>query len=59
MQGDNLPDLVTYSPQMLDKLKNLHTIVDVNSDLQNQGLQAMKSISMTEPRRRGKTSHRN
>jgi multidrug efflux pump len=41
MQGDNLPDLVTYSPKMLEKLKALHTIVDVNSDLQNQGLQAM------------------
>ena len=41
MQGDNLPDLVTYSPKMLEKLKALHSIADVNSDLQNQGLQAM------------------
>jgi multidrug efflux pump len=41
MQGDNLPDLVTYSPKMLEKLKALHSVVDVNSDLQNQGLQAM------------------
>jgi multidrug efflux pump len=41
LQGDNLPDLVTYSPKMLDKLKAIHTITDVNSDLQNQGLQAM------------------
>ncbi len=41
MQGDNLADLTTYSPKMLEKLKGLHSIVDVNSDLQNQGLQAM------------------
>ena len=41
MQGDSLPDLVTYSPKMLEKLKAIHSIADVNSDLQNQGLQAM------------------
>ncbi len=41
MQGDNLPDLVNYSPKMLEKLKAIHVISDVNSDLQNQGLQAM------------------
>jgi multidrug efflux pump len=41
MQGENLPDLVKYSPLMLQKLKAIHTIADVNSDLQNQGLQAM------------------
>ncbi|HEY4088988.1 MAG TPA: multidrug efflux RND transporter permease subunit [Bryobacteraceae bacterium] len=40
MQGDNLDDLIRYSPRMLEKLKTLHTIVDVNSDLQNQGLEA-------------------
>jgi multidrug efflux pump len=43
MQGDNLPDLVKYSPQMLEKLKTIHILNDVNSDLQNQGLQAMVS----------------
>src|SRR6202012_2484946 len=36
MQGDNLQDLVTYSPKMLEKLKTIHVIADVNSDLQNQ-----------------------
>jgi multidrug efflux pump len=41
MQGDNLPDLVNYSPKMLTKLKALRSITDVNTDLQNQGLQAM------------------
>ena len=37
MQGDNLADLVTYSPKMLEKLKSIRLIADVNSDLQNQG----------------------
>jgi multidrug efflux pump len=41
MQGDNLPDLVTYSPKMLDELKAIPIIADVNSDLQNKGLQAL------------------
>ncbi len=41
MQGDNLPDLITYSPKMLAKMKSLHSVADANSDLQNQGLQAM------------------
>jgi multidrug efflux pump len=43
MQGDNLADLITYSPRMLQKMKTLHSIADANSDLQNQGLQAMVS----------------
>jgi multidrug efflux pump len=41
MQADNLDDLVNYSPKMLAKLKTLRSITDVNSDLQNQGLQSM------------------
>ncbi|HEY3838589.1 MAG TPA: efflux RND transporter permease subunit [Bryobacteraceae bacterium] len=41
MQGDNLADLIEYSPKMLAKMKSLHSIADANSDLQNQGLQAM------------------
>ena len=41
MQGDNLPDLINYSPKMLEKMKTIRIIADVNSDLQNQGLQAM------------------
>jgi multidrug efflux pump len=43
MQGDNLSDVVTYSPRMLVKLKTVPIIADVNSDLQNRGLQAMVS----------------
>jgi multidrug efflux pump len=41
MQGDNLPDLINYSPKMLEKMKAIHVIADANSDLQNKGLQAL------------------
>jgi multidrug efflux pump len=41
MQGDNLQDLDKYSPRMLEKLKTLKSISDVNSDQENKGLQAM------------------
>ena len=41
MQGDNLPDLTRYAPRMLQELRTLPMIADVNSDQQNQGLQSM------------------
>jgi multidrug efflux pump len=41
MQGDNLQDLVTYAPKMLAELKGIGIIADVNSDQQNNGLQAV------------------
>jgi len=41
MQGDNFQELVNYSPKMLSQMKRLHSITDANTDLQNQGLQAM------------------
>ena len=40
LQGDNLPDLLNYAPQMLDKMRALPQLRDVNTDLQNRGLQA-------------------
>jgi multidrug efflux pump len=43
LQADNLADLVNYSPKMLAKMKTIRIISDVNSDLQNHGLQAMVS----------------
>jgi len=43
MQGDNIADLINYSPKMVDKLRTVRVISDVNSDLQNKGLQAMVS----------------
>ena len=41
MRGDNLPDLVAYSPRMFDQLKRIPIIVDVNSDQQIRGLQSL------------------
>jgi len=41
MRGDNLPDLIDYAPKMFQQLKSIHSIVDVNSDQQNRGLQSM------------------
>ena len=40
LQGDNLQDLLKYSPIMEQKLRRLPQIRDVNTDLQNRGLQA-------------------
>ncbi|HTW64860.1 MAG TPA: multidrug efflux RND transporter permease subunit [Bryobacteraceae bacterium] len=41
MRADNLADLTTYAPRMLDELKKLSIITDTNSDQQDRGLQAM------------------
>jgi multidrug efflux pump len=40
LQGDNMKDLLTYSPIMLQRLRALPEIRDVNTDLQNRGLEA-------------------
>ena len=40
LQGDNLQDLLAWAPIVEQKLKTLPELRDVNSDLQNHGLQA-------------------
>ncbi len=40
LQGDNLPDLLHWSPIVQEKLAKLPQLLDVNTDLQNQGLEA-------------------
>jgi multidrug efflux pump len=40
MRGDNLKDLQTYGPRMLQELRTVSLIADVNSDQQDRGLQA-------------------
>jgi multidrug efflux pump len=40
MQGENLNDLVKFAPKMLEKLRTIPILADVNSDLENKGLQA-------------------
>jgi multidrug efflux pump len=39
MRSDNVQDLTTYGPKMLQELKTVPVIADVNSDQQNHGLQ--------------------
>jgi multidrug efflux pump len=40
IQSDNLDDLVKWGPILLQQLRKVPTIADVNSDQQNSGLQA-------------------
>lgn len=40
MRGDNLNDLQTYGPRMLQELRTIPLIADVNTDQQNNGLQS-------------------
>jgi multidrug efflux pump len=40
IQSDNLADLVTWGPTLLQKMKKIHGLTDVNSDQQNSGLEA-------------------
>ena len=40
LQGDNLPDLLAYAPQVQQSLQALPELRDANSDLQDQGLEA-------------------
>jgi len=39
MRGDNMQDLTVYGPHMLDALRAIPIITDVNTDLQDRGLQ--------------------
>jgi multidrug efflux pump len=40
MRGDNLKDLQSFGPRMLRELRTIPVITDVNTDQQDQGLQA-------------------
>jgi multidrug efflux pump len=40
MRGDNLNDLQTFGPRMLQELRTIPIIADVSTDQQNNGLQA-------------------
>ncbi len=40
LQGDNLQDLLTWTPIVQQKLATLPQLLDVNTDLQNHGLEA-------------------
>ena len=55
LQGDNLEDLVAWSPRILQRLRTLSTLVDVNSDQQNKGREATLVIDRTTASRLGIT----
>ena len=40
LQGDNMQDLLRWAPTIQQKLQGIRDLRDVNSDLQNRGLQA-------------------
>jgi multidrug efflux pump len=41
LRGDNLQDLMNYGPRMLQALRRVPQITDVNTDQQNNGLQSV------------------
>ncbi len=47
MRGDNLDDLIEFAPKMLDELRHIHIITDLNSDQQNRGLQSFIQYDRT------------
>jgi len=56
MQGDNLKDLQAYGPRMLDELRTVPQIVDVNTDQQDRGLQAYVNVDRATAARFGISS---
>jgi multidrug efflux pump len=56
MQGDNLRDLQTYGPRMLQELRTVPLIVDVNTDQQNSGLQSYVQVDRPTAARFGISS---
>jgi multidrug efflux pump len=56
MQGDNLHDLQAYGPRMLQELRTIPQIVDVNTDQQDRGLQAYVNVDRNTAARFGISS---
>jgi multidrug efflux pump len=56
MQGDNLHDLQVFGPRMLQELRTVPQIVDVNTDQQDRGLQAYVNIDRSTAARFGISS---
>jgi multidrug efflux pump len=53
LQGDDARELFEWSPRVLQKLRTLPQLADVNSDLQNQGLEATVAIDRATASRLG------
>jgi multidrug efflux pump len=55
IQSDNLADLVTWGPQLLQQMRKLPGFTDVNTDQQNSGLQAYLTYDRATASRLGLT----
>jgi multidrug efflux pump len=55
LQGDNSDELLQWAPRVLDRLRRLKELTDVNSDQQNRGLQASLVIDRATASRLGIT----
>jgi len=53
LQGDNLDDLVKWSPKLLEKLRSIPQLTDVNIDQQDRGLDAALTIDRDTAARLG------
>jgi multidrug efflux pump len=56
LQSDNVKDLLVWGPRMLQKLKTVPGLLDVNSDQQNKGLEAQLVIDRATAARLGITT---
>ena len=56
LRGENLEELNTWGPRVLQKLRTLPQLVDVNSDQQDKGLQASLVIDRDTASRLGLTA---
>jgi multidrug efflux pump len=56
LQGDHLRELMTWAPQVEQKLRALPGVVDVNSDQQDKGMQSTVVVDRSTASRLGITS---
>jgi multidrug efflux pump len=55
IQSDNIQDLVQWGPVLLQQMRKIHLLTDVNTDQQNSGLQAMLTYDRETASRLGIT----
>jgi len=56
LQGENLEDLIEWAPRLVQKLRSIPQLADVNSDQQNKGLQQLIEIDRATATRLGVTT---
>jgi multidrug efflux pump len=56
LQGDNYDEILEWGPKLVDALKKVPALTDVNSDQQNSGLQSMLTYDRDTAARFGITS---